>query len=303
VLAGRYPGGKPGAVWYERAGGAARDVAAGKAVLGVHASGARLFAVHEDGLLDLLEGEAGAVRGTAKLPFVPYAFFIGGPRFVDRGAELCSAHADGDRVEAVCLDTALRARFALREPLGGTGGTLPERGVRWVVAGTTRTKQQRSLVIDLATGAVVSRVDAEVAATVRDGAGELGGLFVTRPSTQLLDRGGQVRWTSPERLEEAASALQKDGTIFVASFDRITNGASLTAFDERTGAVRWRGDLKLLQVTHSIYRNHVDLDFDHGDVVMRGHESAQEYLEIFAPADGAPLFRLVQGRGSAARRP
>ncbi|MDC0745321.1 hypothetical protein [Polyangium mundeleinium] len=83
--------------------------------------------------------------------------------------------------------------------------------------------------------------------------------------------------------------------IFVASYARMSTGASLVAFDGKTGAVRWRGDLKLAQdIEHSRYHNHVELDFDHGDLAIRGQESSQAYFELFAPADGAPLFRVVQ---------
>ena len=120
--------------------------------------------------------------------------------------------------------------------------------------------------------------------------------LATRPSTQLLDRGGRVQWTSPERLGEAASALRKDGMIFVASYDRLSSGASLLALDRKTGAVRWRGDLQLLPIIHSAYRNHVDLDFDRGVLALRGHESGQVHLELFAPADGASLLHVVQKR-------
>ena len=105
-----------------------------------------------------------------------------------------------------------------------------------------------------------------------------------------------MQWTSPEPLGEAASALSKDGMIFVATYNRISTGASLIAFDRKTGAVRWRGDLQLLPIRHSKYQNHVDLDFDHGVLAIRGHESGQEYLELFAPADGASLFRVMQKR-------
>jgi outer membrane protein assembly factor BamB len=274
VLVGGYRGGAPGAIWYDRAGGTPRKVAAGPAVIAVQTFGAGLVALHEDGALDLL-GAGLAVRATVKLPFVPEPLFGGGLALVDRGTELCGAYVDGVQVEALCVDTALRMRFALREPLGGPGGRLEERGARWVVAATAK----RSLVLDLAGGAVVARVDVEVAAT-----------------TQLLDRGGHVRWTSPEPLAEAASALRKDGAIFVASCQPMSTGASLVAFDASTGAVRWRAELRLLPISHSIYQNRVELDFDHGAVAMRGHESGQEYLELFAPADGAALLRVVQPR-------
>ncbi|APR79606.1 Hypothetical protein A7982_04953 [Minicystis rosea] len=294
VLVGRYSSGAPGATFYDGAKGTSREVAPGRAVIAVHAFGAGFIALHEDGVLDALDGASLAVRGTVKLPFVPTPFELGSS-FVERGAELCAAEGNGVDVHALCIDAALGVRFSLHENLGGSS-YVRERGARWAVAATTQGNPQ-SLVIDLDAGKVAARVGAEVAATVRNEADDLDGLLVTRPSTQLLDRSGHVQWNSPEPLGEAARALSKDGMIFVASHDRMAAGASLIAFDAKTGAVRWRGDLKLAQdIVHSIYRNRVELDFDHGVLAIRGYESSQEYFELIAPADGAPLFRVVQKR-------
>jgi putative pyrroloquinoline-quinone binding quinoprotein len=295
VLVGTYRGGTPGATWHDGVDGTPREVASGPPVVAVQRFGQSLLALHDGGALDVLDGASLAVRGTATLPFTPWPLYPGIAPFVDRGTELCAVNVDGRDLDARCMDASRRVRFSAHESLGGGGGMLLERGERWVV--TTMTQgPPRSLVFDLGSGTVAARIDATLAATVRDEAGKLDGLLATIPQTQLLDRSGQVQWTSPEPQQARASALVKNGLIFVASYHAISTGATLVAFDRKTGAVRWRGDLQLLPISHSIYSNHVDLDFLDGALAIRGHESGQEYFELFAPDDGTPLFRVVQER-------
>jgi hypothetical protein len=228
------------------------------------------------------------------LPFLPWPF-EGTKTLVDRGTEACAVEADGTELRAVCLDRTLRARYTLNEQLGGPRVVERERGARWIVV-TSTAQAPTGVVLDLAAGRIVARVDVSLSAAVRDPMGELEGLLVTRPSTVLLDASGRVQWTSPEHLDEAVSAVSAGGTVFVVSYSSIAMGARLVAFDRGTGAVRWRGDLQLIPIDHSIYRNHVELAWDDGVLVVRGRESSQEYLEIFAPADGTALFRTVQRR-------
>ncbi|MDC0745320.1 hypothetical protein [Polyangium mundeleinium] len=85
VLLGRYSGGAQGATFYDGAKGTPREVAPGPAVVAVHPFGTGFVALHENGVLDALDGESLAVRGTVKLPFVPGPFELGAS-FVERDA-------------------------------------------------------------------------------------------------------------------------------------------------------------------------------------------------------------------------
>lgn len=255
--------------------------------------------MHEDGAVDLLAGDDGRTIRSLRLPFVPEERFPGDTPFSERDGELRGVRVDGVDFEAVCIDASLRVRYALREPIG-PGAYLRSEGPCWALAALGE-GGPRSVVVDLASGSVVARVDAEVAATVRDEAGDLDGFLTVDPPFERLDRRGQRRWESP-RVPSltyrpwvwSASATTKDGAVFAAVYMTSCTGAVLFALDEDDGSLRWNRPIELLPIAHSRYSNHVDLDFDQGLLAVRGHETGLDHFGLYDPSDGAPVFSVVR---------
>jgi hypothetical protein len=79
-------------------------------------------------------------------------------------------------------------------------------------------------------------------------------------------------------------------TVVVALYSRIASGCRLVGLDIKTGAKRWEVVLEGLgPVSHSKYRNDVQVSVINGQVVVYGWESSGRYIEIVDPKSGRTL--------------
>jgi outer membrane protein assembly factor BamB len=155
------------------------------------------------------------------------------------------------------------------------------------------TAPRRTLVVDLATGEPVARVDDLVATVVRRDDGSPEGLLVVQPEVRLLELDGRVRWSAGAIAggDESAAALARGDRIYVAIYSASATGSALYALDRATGLVVWKGDVAGLLIAHSIYTNEVTLAFAPGDrLVLRGEEAGTRTFQIFAAGTGERLL-------------
>jgi PQQ-like domain len=153
-------------------------------------------------------------------------------------------------------------------------------------------------------------VDVAVGATapVEDVNGRLVGLLAItsrwrRPVTvarfDFFELGGKRVWHAslPDDLDGESGAAILDGErLYVTVFHRISSGSQLFAFDARTGAVVWRGDVVQLNVPHSKYFNDVELRMAGGRVTMIGTEAGGCYVQTFDAPTGRRLSSRIFGR-------
>lgn len=293
---GAFCGTSAGVVRHDPTTGAATTVST-KSVAQLVALDGRILGVHGDRSLESWDGGTGVVVGTGSVPFTIYGAREG---FVANPKGACAASI-GKELQLHCVDASAKTLYTntypLAKPTDPSSTRFARRQLddRYMVTSTWFGKSpRRGVVVRVADGVELARLEEEiVAAFDRDGA--LDGLLVTQPTTQLFEPSGKLRWTSPEKLIDAAAVLPIGDTLVVSSYHPIASGADLRAFDRLTGKLLWNGDVALLPIAHSKYSNHVDLSraFDH--VVMRGTESGQVYLELFDPKDGARRFEVTLG--------
>lgn len=255
----------------------------------------RILGAHVDKTLDVWDATSGAAVGSSTMPFIVY-----GPRegFVANAKGAC-ATSTGKELELFCVDatakTVLSRSYPLAKPTDtpGTWFTRRQLDSQFAVASTWFGKgTRRGVVVRVTDGVELARLEEELVAAIgSDLIAER--LLVTQPSTKLLDPSGKVRWTSTEKLNDAAAALQVGRAIVVSSYHPIATGADLWAFDKTTGSTLWKGDVSLLPIAHSKYSNHVELSLAFDHLMLRGTEAGQVYLELFDPKDGTRKFETV----------
>ena len=251
-----------------------------------------------DGTLESFDVPPAAPKTTTKLPFPPVGFQ---PLVAnERGA--CIASAASSDVTLACYDgaaTLLRSTtYTLSKPTDPKPTWFLTRQLDarfFVVATRLSSGVQRGVVVRVADGVEVARIEQQVVAAVARPDGALEAVLVTHPETRLLEASGATRWTSKVHLDDSASALLLDHTLVVASFEPIAAGSTLHALDLATGATLWTGDVALLPIAHSIYSNDVTLTLRGGRVAMRGREAGQDYLELFEPRDGKRVLSELAG--------
>lgn len=88
---------------------------------------------------------------------------------------------------------------------------------------------------------------------------------------------------------ESSSTLLINDTLIVANYHPIATGASLQAFDVKTGYLVWEADVKQMMVDHSKYFNKVILSSYDNKIIMEGNEAFGDYLQIFDLTSGKRL--------------
>jgi hypothetical protein len=150
--------------------------------------------------------------------------------------------------------------------------------------------QHESVVIDRASGRELARFYGTASALVENAAGEvvaLVGIDFESGELSLLEPTGAVRWRHPqERWDDSAAAVLDGERLIVARFHRFATGSRLFAFDFKTGAPRWKGDVEQLNVSHSEYFNDVELALANGQVTMHGLEAGGCYVQTFDAVSG-----------------
>jgi len=280
-------------VLLDRATGSQRSLPLGGAydVSSIARVGSKIAAFSSFGTtVPLFDAATGAPAGTAT---VPQGFHLARVR----NGTACGIGIGNASFTVQCFDPTPRVLWSKTYPFADAELRMTDDHDALV---TSRmwygTKPKESVVVSLDDGHVVTRFAGFASCLVRDPDGKLVGLLRAAPKAAYLDLAGAERWQTSEVHDDSAAALVVDGTLVVASFGRITTGAELVGLDVTTGALRWRGDVQLLPIAHSVYSNEVDLRLVNHAIVMRGREAMLDYLEIFAPTDGKRLYATVRAR-------
>lgn len=172
---------------------------------------------------------------------------------------------------------------------------------RYLLGSRSTASPRSTRVLDKRTHRVVRTFDVHALGLVEDRAGALVGvLTLDRRQIALIDAGtGKPRWrvTAPAGVrDESFSALVDGDRLILANYHRYATGASLTALDLGSGALRWSADVEQMNVGHSEYFNDVALEARGATVVMRGYEAAGCYVQSFDLASGRRLSSVMQRR-------
>ncbi|MBI3156654.1 MAG: hypothetical protein HYZ20_14775 [Burkholderiales bacterium] len=239
--------------------------------------------------LDLPARKASVV---ATLPF-PVMGWRSALRFSPDGRTVC-AYASAATLEIACFgEHPVRSTIDLRAPGDPKGVSFAIRASdeRFVVFGTGpffHSGVRRGAIVRLSDGAVVTRVEDELAAAVVRDDGSLEGALVATPELRMYEPSGALRFKvpSPAPHDESASAIARGGRLYLDVYPSISSGSALVALDAKTGATAWRADVEMLPIGHSEYFNEVRLSFDGDRLSLSGEESSLTTFQMFALADG-----------------
>jgi hypothetical protein len=273
--------------------------------------GTRVALRLQDGAVELFDGKTGRREATIPSPqWGEQVKLLASPE----GGFCMAAVASGPRLELSCFDVHGAARYSrtrhLRRDRGGVlprGGDVPVRfdfrdlGPRYLVCSTYAFREddpRRAIVVKLADGAEIARVEEEVAAVVERDDGSVDSLLVVQPGVMLLEPDGKVRWKAGPltQLKNSVAVARYKSSIYVAMYSRIGTGSTLFGFDRTTGKVVWKGDFDQLTVAHSIYMNDTFLSRIDDRLVLRVEESAISGVQVFSLPDGRRIFSNMQFR-------
>lgn len=99
-----------------------------------------------------------------------------------------------------------------------------------------------------------------------------------------------------ETFVDYAALVADENTLYVVRYCGIATGAFVTAYDLRKGTERWQQRvLGIGPVTHSGYRNEVQVELNSGTLRVFGQESSGRYVEDFATNNGERLGNFRGG--------
>lgn len=245
--------------------------------------------------IDLAAREAVAI---ATVPF-PVTGWRAALHISPDGRTVC-AIASSAALEIACYgERPVRRTIDLRAPGDPKGVSFAIRAAdeRFVVFGTGPffpSGVRRGAVVRLSDGAVVTKVEDELATAVLREDGSLEGALVAKPELRLYEPSGALRFkvASPAPHAESASAIARGDRVYVDVYPSISSGSALVALDRKTGATIWKGDVELLAIEHSEYFNEVRLSFEGDRLSLTGEESSLTTFQMFALEDGKRALAL-----------
>jgi outer membrane protein assembly factor BamB len=195
--------------------------------------------------------------------------------------------------------TCFAANGAARTSATATaGGSIVDVSERYALYGNIFFGPRTSTIVRLSDGKAFSVAD-QVSAFVERADGSLEGFVVAAPELRMLETTGAVRWkaTKPKHWGESASAIARDGKLYVDVYSSASSGSSLDAYDLTTGAHLWTADVEQLPIAHSEYFNDVKLSFLGPDrILLRGDESSVVTTQAFNLTDGKRAWAISHHR-------
>jgi hypothetical protein len=225
---------------------------------------------------------------------------------VERGI-LCGTSVSGSTAGVVCFDGSPRIVFSASAPIPDAAYVMADsHDVLFTSTSPTGFGRMpppagspaQSVVLSLDDGHLVARAPTYASCLVPDDHGRLRGLLsLGRRGATFVGLDGRERWTTSALAPGGdARAVLAGGLVVVATYDPVSTGVALEAFDARSGAPRWKADVELLMISHFVYQTEIELSTAYGAVLLRGRETMQDYLELFDPGTGRRLFATVRAR-------
>ncbi|MGZ3475327.1 MAG: hypothetical protein ACXWUG_14345 [Polyangiales bacterium] len=256
--------------------------------------------IEDDDRLERLDLATGKATLLAKVPFKVFGWHSALQLLPDRRS-VCAISQPSGALEVACFDgdgaPTARRTLDLHEPSDPKGMSFGIRSIdaRYVLFGVGPFfvgSVSRAAVVRLADGAIVAKLEENVAAIVEREDGTIEGLLGVQPELRMLETGGKLRWKapSPNPHDEGAAAITRGGKLFASVFPPISSGSALLALDLGTGATLWKGDVHMLPIAHSEYENEVRLSFFENRVVLRGDEASVQTFQLFDESNGKRVF-------------
>ncbi len=218
----------------------------------------------------------------------------------------CSvAQVTGSAYDLACHDLDAKIRWAKRIELArpgdpsGVSYRLTHDGPHHLVfssspwfGASSPGSVTRGLVVRLADGVIMASIEQEIAAVAERADGTIAGLVVLNPELRFLDLHGVMLWSRPHAPthHDDATAVAHGDRVIIESHSPIATGVSIMAHALGTGDLVWTGAIDLPPISHSKYRNRVELTLVGDQVRLRGHESSVSHLHVFDAATGERRF-------------
>ena len=260
----------------------------------VLAMGSRVLVLYADAKVEALDA-TNAVLGNATLPAMPDWGYGMGPLDVV-GDRACGTQRSNTDTKVFCVDATPRVVWSKVSAVAG--GLVRQVDDAIVIASDRWTHAVASEVLRSSDGATLLSMPSVRLAAALTTRGALDGVLACDPKVTLYDSTGTAKWTwtAQPYPAEAMRAKRQGANVIVALYDPIATGTQLLAFDAATGTLAWRGDVDSLPISHSKYSNRVELEARGRDLLLTGHESAQEFVQSFDSVTGKRLASVVRGR-------
>lgn len=168
--------------------------------------------------------------------------------------------------------------------------TTPHHAVFGTFSFGSASGAHRAVVVRLSDGAEVARIEEDIVSVVESN-GALDGLVSLGPSVRYFGPTGTLRWTyKPKWGDVFGKVVARDDRLILAIHNPIATGVQVFALRRSDGALLWTGETKLPPISHSKYRNRVELEVRGDAVILRGHESSVEHVHVYDTATGTLRF-------------
>jgi outer membrane protein assembly factor BamB len=280
-----------GVVHFSRNQGSSRTVGAPMAVASLIGLGERVMALSKSQSVQVLSAATGARLGGLELPEQPVNGLLRSP-LVRAGTLACGVSPNNKTTTLMCVDATPKLVF--RSELQVPQGTLRQANENLLVVSSWRDEPAACEVLSTSTGARLARANSACAAAFSQG--NAVSLLTVEPKLRRLDAKGAVQWEQAASWREAARVVQVGSLLIVANYSPIATGTTLFALDVTTGKPAWTADVDSLPIEHSKYANQVELELTERGLLLRGHESSQEFAQLFDVTSGKRLGSAVRRR-------
>lgn len=100
---------------------------------------------------------------------------------------------------------------------------------------------------------------------------------------------GQKFTFTLDNADLACDFILTENHLYIANFNPNATGSSLYCFDVSANKMKWKADVKQLNIAHSRYSNNVILSIYKNKIIMEGNEAQGSYVQLFNANSGNRL--------------
>ncbi|CAN5584101.1 hypothetical protein BH09MYX1_BH09MYX1_54090 [soil metagenome] len=255
----------------------------------------RVLVLHTDKKLESFD-DAGVLGGTVNVPVMPDGAYARAA-LSSSGALSCGAQRNNVATLVFCIDASPKIVWQRTIPVA-SGLLVHSDDGALVLASDVWSKAISSEVLRPTDGTTLLHVPAVRLGAALTTAGVFDGALASEPDVALYDPHGTVvwRWRPPFGHDEGIRAVRVGSNIALALYSPIATGTQLFAVDATSGTLAWTANVDQLPIAHSKYSNAVQLDMNRTGMLLRGHESSQDYAQEFDPRTGGRTASVLRRR-------